>query len=173
MKATIPLIAVLSGGNLKDFYDDLIKVRSDREISNDDINVFIESNSLELTIAEQVQILNEGGDVEQLLMSIRADINLLGTDIPNGIPNQNTIDEAAQAEIRKFKNWFDTSAELYLNDAETKVYFLTNPLGNSVSEYLKASELLILAGLVASNLEVRTAEQFNTDIQSGWSKVNF
>lgn len=173
MKAIIPLVAVKSGGSLKDFYDDLIKVQSNNGISNDGINVFIESDSLQLEIAEQLQILNEGGEVEQLLMSVRADISLLGAGIPNGIPNQNTIDEIGQPEIRKFKNWFDTSAELYINDAETKVYFLTNPLGNSVTDYLKASELLILNGISASNVEIRTAEQFNTDIQTGWNKVNF
>ena len=141
MKAIIPLNEVLSGGSLKDFYDDLIKVRSDREISNDGINVFIESDNLDLTISEQVQILNVGGEIEQYLMAIRADIGLLGTDIPNGIPNQNTIDETGNPEVRKFKNWFDTSAELYKKDDETKVYFLTNPLGNSITDYLKASEL--------------------------------
>lgn len=173
MKATIPLNEVLSGGTLKDFYDDLIKVRSDREISNDGVNVVIESPSLKLTITEQVQILQAGGDVEQLLMSVRADIGLLNTDIPEGIPNQNTIDELALPEVRKFKNWFDTSAELYINDIETKVYFLTNPLGNSATDYLKASELLILAGLTASSLEVRTSDQFNEDILTGWNKINF
>lgn len=181
MKIVIPLNEVISTGSLKDFYDDLIKVQSGLTISNDGTNVTIENGNLNLGLGEINQILTAGGEVYGYLLAIQADIALLGDDLPDGLPNRNTLNESASSEIRKFKNWFDTSAEVWKKDDNTKVYFLSNPIGTSTTKYLTGSQVALIYNSfkIASPLVinraclVRTIAQFNSDVATGWTQINF
>jgi len=173
MKITIPLSEVVSTGSLKDFYDDLVKIQSESIITNDGSNVYINNGNLILTISQVNSILVAGGEVEGYLMAVRCNIGLLDLDVVAGLPNRYTLDVAGSPENRKFKNWFDTSAELYLNDAKTQIYFLTNPVGTSISKYLTGSQIKLISQIPAQSIAIRLVSQFNTDIQTGWTKIDF
>lgn len=181
MKFTVPTTSIQKGGSLEDFYYDLLIVgRSDLSKISDNGNTIVQGE-LVLSISQVNQILIAGGEVEQYLMAIKADIALLGDDLPTGLPNQNTLDEVGAAEIRKFKNWFDTSAEVWKKDTNDKIYFLTNPVGTSTSQYLLGSEILILfdsfgggtPSVIDRNLEVHTIAEFQAEIATGWTQVIF
>lgn len=185
MKITLPLSQIISTGGLKDFYDDLIKVQSGLTIYNDETNVFIEDD-IPLTLGELNQILNapttggEIAEVEEYLMAIRTDVDILTDNVPSGLPNAETFTNIA----RSFENWFDSTCELWADAATialaTQVYFLTNPLGTTKSQYLKGSEIAILynsfggatPSVVDRNLLPRTIAQFQNEVSSGWTRIN-
>jgi len=169
MKITIPLSEILSGGSLKDLYDDLIKIQSGLQISNNGTNVYIQGG-LTLNLSKLNQIINAGGEVEEYLMSIQIDKSVLAENIPEGLPNRTAVD----GTNRTFNGWFDSTADIYINDADDRIYWLTNPVGNSASEYLTASQIAIVYGLSSYSPNVRSVYQFNSDVSAGgWNKVNF
>ena len=176
MKITIPKSEVISSGSLTDFYDDLIKVQSGLTISNDDLNVYIVNGNINLNIGEVAQILNAGGEVEEYLMAIRSDYPLLTDNVPSALPNAETFTAVA----RNFENWFDSTCELWKKDDNTQIYFLTNPLGTSMSQYLKGSEIKLLfdsfggatPSVINRHLVVRTITQFNSEVSTGWTRIN-
>ncbi len=180
MKFIVPTISIQKGGSLEDFYYDLLIVRSDLSKIPDDGNTIVQGE-LVLSVSQVYEILVAGGEVEQYLMAVKADIALFGDDLPDDLPNRNTLDEVGAAEIRKFKNWFDTSAEVWRKDTGDKIYFLTNPIGTSINKYLKGNEILILfssfggdsPSVIDRNLEVSTIAEFQEEIATGWTQVIF
>lgn len=180
MKFTVPTTAIQKGGALEDFYYDLLVGRSDLTKSATNGSTIVEGELI-LTVAQVKQILTASGEVEQHLMAVKADIAILGNDVPNGLPSRTTLDELAALEIIKFKNWFDTSAEVWKKDTDDKIYFVTNPIGTSINKYLKGSELLILfnsfggqsPSVIDRNLNVNTIAEFQTEIGTGWTQVIF
>lgn len=180
MRFTVPTPAIQKGGSLEDFYYDLLIGRSDLSKISDNGNTIVQGG-LVLTVSQVNQILQAGGEVEQYLMAVKSDIALLGNDLPDGLPNRTTLDEVGAAEIRKFKNWFDTSAEVWKKDTDDKIYFLTNPIGTSTNKYLLGSEILILfdsfgggsPSVIDRNLEVHTIAEFQAEIATDWTQVIF
>lgn len=180
MKFTVPTTSIQKGGSLEDFYYDLLIGRSDLSKISDNGNTVVQGE-LVLTVSQVNQILQAGGEVEQYLMAVKADIALLGDDLPGGLPNRTTLDEVGASEIRKFKNWFDTSAEVWKKDTDDKIYFLTNTIGTSTNKYLLGSEILILfdsfggqaPSVIDRNLEVHTIAEFQAEIATDWTQVIF
>lgn len=180
MKFTVPTLEIQKGGSLEDFYYNLLVGRSDLTKSSINGNTIVEGE-LVLTVTQVNQILQAGGEVEQYLMAIKADITMLGDDVPEGLPSRTTLDELAAPEVMKFKNWFDTSAEVWKKDTDDKIYFVTNPIGTSTNKYLKGSEILILfdsfgggtPSVIDRNLNVNTIAEFQEETGTGWTQVIF
>lgn len=180
MKFTIPTTEIQTGGSLESFYYDLLVGRGDLTRVQDNGTTEV-SGDLELTLGHINQILNAGGEVSEYLLAIQADVTLLGDDLPVGLPNRTTLDELAASEIRKFKNWFDTSAEVWLKDTNDKIYFLTNPTGMSISKYLTGTEIAVIINsfgggtpsVIDRNADVDTIAQFQAEIVSGWTQIIF
>lgn len=181
MKITILKSECLSTGSLNDFYNDLTKFNSNLVLSYNDTYAYIENGETELSLSEISQILTTGGgEVEEYLMAIRADVDLLTDNVPTSMPNSETFTNT----VRTFENWFDSTCELWANAATiaaaNQIYLLTNPLGTTKSKYLKGSEIEILynsfggatPSVVDRNLLPRTITQFNTETASGWTRIN-
>lgn len=169
---------IQKGGSLEDFYYNLLIGRDDLQKTS--LNgVTTVSGELELSIADVSDILNAGGEVEEYLMALRADKEVLTDDVPNTMPKYQTFSNGAKT----VENWFDSSCELWANAATiadaTQVYFLTNPLGTTRTEYLKGSEISDLANnfgyatpVVDRNMVVKTILQFETEVETGWTRIN-
>jgi len=192
MKITVPKTAAHYGGNLFELYYKIAVVDGDnitRTQNNGNIILF---GDYELTINEILDILNEGGEVEEYLMAIRADIDILGDLLPDienpgatppivELPNRMTIDDEGTAEVRAFKYWFGQNCSFWKKDDDTQIYFTTNPVGTSVAQYLKGSQLRALfqaygggaPSVVDRNLLVRTISDYESEIASGWTQIIF
>jgi len=180
MKFTVPTTSIQTGGTLESFYYDLLVGRSDLTRTASNGNTIVEGDLL-LTLGQINQILTAGGEVEEYLLAIKADVAILGDLLPDGLPNRTTLDETASVEVKAFKNWFDVSAEVWKKDTNDEIYFLSNPIGNSVSKYLKGSEMLIIFSsfggatptVVDRNVDIDTIAQFQAEVSSGWTQVIF
>lgn len=182
MKFIVPTSAIQTGGALESFYYDILVGRSDLNRSEEGSTTILEGDLI-LTLGQINQILGVGGEVYEYLLAIKSDIGLLGDNLPVGLPNRTTLDEMAAAEIRKFKNWFDTTAEVWLLSATRDVfYFLTNPTGRDASKYLTGSEVAIIFNsfggstptIIDRNADVDTITQFQAAIDTGdWEQIEF
>jgi hypothetical protein len=185
MKFIVPTSTIQTGGSLEDFYYDLLVGRSDLDRYEENGNTVCEGNLI-LTLGQINQILTAGGEVYEYLLAVRADIALLGDDLPSNspnveFPNRQTLDESAGTEVRKFKNWFDSSAEVWKKDTDDEIYFLTNPIGNTIDKYLIGTQIATLfnsfgggsPSIVDRNLDVDTIAQFEAEIATGWTQVIF
>lgn len=192
MKITIPKTSAHYGGNLFELYYKIAVVDGDNITRTQNNGTITLSGDYELTISEILDILNEGGEVEEYLMAIRADIDILGDLLPDiedlgatppipELPNRMTIDSAGTGEVRAFKNWFGQNCSFWKKDDDTQVYFTTNPVGTSVSQYLKGSQLRALfqsyggatPSVVDRNLLVRTLSVYEAEVASGWTQIIF
>lgn len=169
MKITFPKSTIVTGGALHDFYYDMTCVNSQLAITNDDTNVYVE-NGLTPYVYQVKQILNVGGEVNEYLMAIQADISYLDEDILVGLPNRLDV----LGVVKKFKVWFEATSEVYINDAESRVYFLTNPIGTTAAQYLTGTEIVAIEDIAGINADVDTVAQFNQAIGAGgWNRVIF
>jgi hypothetical protein len=192
MKITIPKTSAHYGGNLFELYYKIAVVDGDNISRVQNNGTITLSGDYELTISEILDILNEGGEVDEYLMAVRADIDILGDLLPDiedlgatppipKLPNRMTIDIAGAGEVRAFKNWFGQNCSFWKKDDDTQVYFTTNPVGTSVSQYLKGSQLRALfqsygggsPSVVDRNLLVRTLTDYEAEVASGWTQIIF
>ncbi len=175
MKFIVPTTSIQKTGSLEDFYYDLLVGRDDLNKIQNGSNTEVTGN-LELTLGQINQILAEGGEVYEYLVAVKADIGILGDDLSDGLPNRAMLDENAASEVRKFKHWFENTAEVWKKDTDDQIYFLSNPFGTSVSKYLKGSEIaLIYTDFVSTrNADIDTIAQFNAVVGGGgWTQVIF
>lgn len=169
MKITFTKASIKTGGALQSFYYDMTIGTSNLTITSDDTFVYV-VDGLTPFVFEVKQILNNGGEVNNYLMAIQADISFLDVDILAGLPNRLDV----LGVVKKFKVWFEATSEVYINDAGTRVYFLTNPIGTSEDQYLTGSEIVAIESIVGINADVDTVNQFNTAIAANnWNKVIF
>jgi hypothetical protein len=192
MKITIPKIAAHYGGNLFELYYKIAVVDGDNITRTQNNGTITLSGNYELTISEILDILNEGGEIEEYLMAIRADIDILGDLLPDienigatppieELPNIMTVDNTGTEEVRAFKNWFGQNCSFWKKDDNTQIYFTTNPVGTSVAQYLKGSQLRALfqaygggsPTVVDRNLLVRTISDYQLEVASGWTQIIF
>ena len=192
MKITFPKTEAIYGGALFELYYKIAVVEGDNINKTQDNGTVTLSGDYELTISEIVDILDVGGEVEEYLMAIKADIDILGDELPDiedlgatppvpELPNRITIDSTGTEEIRAFKNWFGQNCSVWKKDDNTKIYFTSNPVGTSVSQYLKGSQLRALfqsyggasPTIVDRNLLVKTITDYEAEIDSGWTQIIF
>ena len=170
MRFEIPTSAVEVGGVLHDFYYNLFIGRSDlvRTVNDGMITV---TGELVLSLGDIYNITEYGGNIFEYLAAIKCNIGLLGLDIVPDLPKRETLDENAAVVIKKFQNWFEVNSTMYLKDDNLEIFFLTNPFGNSQTEYLTGLELRTLTAIPGYDVGIYTLEQFNDQVSSGWSLV--
>lgn len=168
-KVTIPSAGVQVGGTLHDWYYNNCVLRSDVVKTNDGINAIAEDN-FSLTRAEVNNIMTAGGQVEKYLMGVRANMALMGDDIPSSLPNYKTLNTSGVWVAKTFSNWFSPGAEIWIKDDNTEFLFYSNPFAGNEDKYLNGTELVILNGLT-NVINVLTIAQSEALTASGWTKV--
>lgn len=165
-KIQIPIANVQTGGSLFNWYYNNCIIRSDVSKSTDDNFAYAEDN-FNLSIAEVTSILTTGGEVEQYLMAIEADIAILSTNVPSGLPNRLKWD----GTVKKFNDWFIPGAEVWKKDDNTKILFYTNPFASNQDKYLKGSEIKAIYEISPALIDVLTITQAQVEVSTGWTKL--
>jgi len=168
-KITLPLTAVETGGALNSFYYNKCVLRSDVSKTNDGVNV-IATDSFSFSLSEVASILNNGGEVSEYLMAVRAPIALLDVDVPVGLPKRLTLDGTATEVAKAFKNWLVPNAEIWVKDDNTEILFYTNPFAGNPSDYLLGSEIKLIFD-ISAQVTVVTIEDAEAEVVTGWTKL--
>lgn len=171
MKLIAPTLTLQTGGILRDLYWDKTVGRFSLSGLEDGLGNTIIEGDIDLSVSEIVQILTAGGEIKEYLMAFKADKDILNDTVPVGLPNR--LD--AFGDAKTFKNWFDSTAEIWINASliadSTKICFYTNPIGTTKQQYLTGNEMLILFNAlgVTRNISVVTTSEFINEI--GWTKI--
>lgn len=168
-KITIPISEVQIGGSLFNFYYNNCILRSDVAKETNSINATAIAD-FNLSIGEVGSILNNGGEVEEYLMSVKGPIALLDQDVPEGLPNRLTLDGTAQEIPKQFKNWLVPGAEIWIKDDQTEIIFYTNPFAGNQEKYLKGSEISII-NQISAQVNILTIEDSENETSTGWTKL--
>ena len=172
-KIIIPVDSAKNGGNLYTLVDDLSNLNSEVSKTRDNGNLIIDDDTasaeqkLEIDAATLLSILQEGGQVQEYLMAVRAPNALAMQDVPAGVPYRTNV----LGQTRIFLNWFLDGAEVWTENAGNEFIFYTNPAPSLGAQGLTASEIEIIRQLDVANITVLTVAQAQAVVASGWNKV--
>lgn len=168
-KITIPLEEIKITGSLQTWHYDNAIIRSDVNKSTENGSAIVQGN-IDLSISDIADILAASGEVEENLMSIYAPIALLDSDVPEDLPNNKTLDGAAQEVAKQFKSWLVPGAEIWLKDTNDFIIFYSNPFAGNIDKYLKGSELAIING-ISGSVDIHTVDWAKNEVLTGWTKL--
>ena len=166
MKITIPISAALNGGSLYILVDDLTNTNSGISKSTLGDNLVIEDNPnipIKMDQATLLQILAEGGEIQDHLMAIKVPTSMANTTVPVGVPyRENVIGNA-----RSFAEWFLYGAQVWIDGPGGFFIFYTNPLGSASAQgsYLKASEMSLIRDLDTASIEILSTDEATIQIE--------
>jgi len=166
MKITIPISSAKNGGSLYVLVDDLTNTNSGISKNTLGDNLIIEDNPdipIKMDQTTLLQILGEGGEVEDHLMAIKVPISLANTIIPVGVPyRENVIGNA-----RTFSEWFLYGAQVWIDAPGGFFIFYTNPLGSASAQgsYLKGSHMSLIRDLNPVTIEILSTEEATIQIE--------
>ena len=144
-KIIIPAATAEVGGNLFDLvYNGSIlnsEVANTLENGNRIIDDANASAGQKLVITESgiIEILAEGGEIENYLFGIRQPSASAALDVPEGVPLRLFI----LGDVRNFSEWFSNNADVWLNEVNDEIIYYNNP-NPSGGPILKASEAEII-----------------------------
>ena len=158
-KIIIPAATAEVGGTLFDLvYNGSIlnsEVANTLENGNRIIDDTNASAGQKLVITEEgiLEILAEGGDIENYLFAIRQPSASASLKVPEGVPlrefilwNLNPVD----ANIKNFGQWYSLNADVWLNEVIDEIIYYNNP-NPSGGPILKASEAEIIRQIDTDN----------------------
>jgi len=167
MKITIPVSAALNGGSLYTLIDDLTNTNSGitKQTINGGTNLEVTDSDLipvNMTQATLIQILAEGGEVENRIMAIKAPISLSNAPVPAGVPYRTN----AVGDVKNFKDWLLFGSELWINTTDSLVLFYTNPLGSQAdeSQFLKGSEIELIRQIDTINNFILSIDEAQVEL---------
>jgi len=123
-------------------------------------------------ISEVDSILVAGGEVEGYLMAIKAPMALLDANVPDTLPNWNTLNGSAVEVAKQFKDWFNVGAEIWKKDDDSEILFFTNPFASNENSYLKGSEIKTLFQIQPATISVLTIADAEILTATGWTRVD-
>lgn len=117
--------------------------------------------------AQILEILAEGGEIENYLFGIKAPLSSSNIDVPEGIPLRlNIVDE-----VRNFKNWFSNNAGVWKNTTTGELIYYNNP-NPSGGPILKASEAEIIRQLDTNTYSFLTVAEVQEEVEDpDWVKL--
>lgn len=169
-KITLPIASVQTGGNLRDWFIDLLTINNEIVRQRDNGNVIIKDdnaspvNKIKLTQQEILDILSEGGEVEEYMAGIRMPASFANTNVPASVPNPTNILD----NPRTFVQWFGFGAEVWI-EGQDEFAFFTNPLAGAAgpSQYMTGSQMEDIRQLDTVNITILTTEEVEA---LGWTK---
>ena len=126
----------------------------------------VATGTIQLSIADIIDILGESGDVFEHLMAVRAPIALLGQDVPDGLPERLKWD----GTVKTFNDWLLPGAEIWEKDTNDFIIFYTNPFSGNENVYLTGSEMKIIDDIDPS-VDVITVADADAETSIGWNKL--
>lgn len=117
--------------------------------------------------AQILEILAEGGEIENYLFGIKAPLSSSNIDVPEGVSLRlNIVDE-----VRNFKNWFSNNAGVWKNTTTGELIYYNNP-NPSGGPILKASEAEIIRQLDTNMFSFLTVAEVQAEVaDSDWVKL--
>ena len=172
-KITVPQATAEVGGNLFDVIYNGSVLNS--EVANtlengsriiDDSNASVEQK---LVIEESVilEILTEGGEIENYLFGIRQPSASATIDVPVGVPSRLFILGA----VRNFSQWYSSNADVWLNEVTDEIIYYISP-NPSDGLILKASEAEIIRQIDTGTYSFLTVAEVQAIIvDTDWVKL--
>ncbi len=172
-KITVPQETAEVGGNLFDVvYNGSIlnsEVANTLENGNRIIDDTNASAGQKLVIEEAtiLEILTEGGEIENYLFGIRQPSASATVDVPVGVPLRTFI----LGDVRNFSEWFANNADVWLNDTTNEIIYYNNP-NPSGGPILKASEAEIIRQIDTVNYSFLTVAEVQAEVAGpNWTKL--
>ena len=170
---TIPKESAEVGGNLFDLvYNGSVLNSEVKDIiagTNRIIDDTSASPSQKLVIDEAgiLEILAEGGDIENYLFGIRQPSASATLDVPVGVPLRLFI----LGDVRNFSEWFSNNADVWLNEVTDEIIYYNNP-NPSGGPILTASEAEIIRQIDPVNYSFLTVAEVQTIVlDPNWVKL--
>jgi hypothetical protein len=167
-KLTFPITEILSTGNLCSLYDDLLKYYSGLTEINTDNTKVLQNGFAQLSKTQLNDIVANGGKVEEHLMALRVPASFMNEDVLVDLPNRMNL---ITGLVKKFQDWFDSTAEIWRSDDNLEYIFFTKPHGNSKTEYLTGEQIRNIWASDNVNIDILTTAQATDEIASGWIKL--
>jgi len=170
-KIQIPIASVEIGGALQSWYYNNAMLRSDVAKSTDDTYAYATDN-FDFAIADIVSILDEGGEVFEYLMAIKAPIALMSTNVPDTLPNYLKLDDTGTKVAKEFSDYLVPGVELWKKDTDDFIIFYTNPFAGNESSYLTGSEIKDIDDISPGLIDVMKIIDAQAEIAGGgWTKM--
>lgn len=168
-KITIPKAQTDIGGSMNTwFFNEALSVSNIQKSTENGIQNI--EGLIDMSIGDVADILTALGEVKEYLMAIKAPIALLDLDVPEDLPNNKTLDGAAQEVAKQFKDWLVPGSEKWLKDDNTEILFYTNPFAGNENSYLTGTEIKIIVDINGS-VDALTIADAQAEIASGWEKL--
>ena len=177
---TIPKETAEVGGNLFDLVyngsvlnSEVADIIAGTNRIIDDTNA---SPSQKLVIDEAgiLDILAEGGDIENYLFGIRQPSASASLKVPEGVPLREFIlynTDPVAANLRNFSQWYSNNADVWLNEVSDEIIYYNNP-NPSGGPILKASEADIIRNIDTDNYSFLTVAEVQTIVlDPNWVKL--
>ena len=167
-KIIIPAATAEVGGTLFDVvYNGSIlnsEVANTLENGNRIIDDTNASPGQKLVIEEAtiLEILAEGGEIENYLFGIRQPSASASIDVPEGVPLRLFILE----DVRNFSEWFSNNADVWLNTVLSEIIYYNNP-NPSGGPILKASEAEIIRQIDTNTFSFHTVAEVQAIVRPG------
>ena len=165
---TIPKEAAEVGGNLFDLVyngsvlnSEVADIIAGTNRIIDDTNA---SPSQKLIIDEAgiLEILAEGGKIEDYLFGIKQPSSSVSLDVPEGVP----LRLFKGGGVRNFLQWFANNAQTWINNVTDEIMYYTDPNPSGVS-ILKASEAKIIKDIDPINYTFYTIAEVQEIVKPG------
>jgi hypothetical protein len=173
-KIVIPIDSALEPGgalvqfvaNISHVYNEISKVPDAVNLTIDDAQA---SPEQKLVLDQQLilDILAEGGTIENYLFGIRQPSASASVDVPAGVPLRLFILGA----VKNFSQWFANNADVWLNDVTDEIIYYNNPTP-SANIILTGAEAEIIRQIDPVNYSFLTVAEVQTIISDpNWVKL--